>query len=56
MVMEVSFMKAKCDTKMLHSREFVIEEAGTQMAINMDQPWENCFFPGQRAIMNMVMK
>ena len=55
-VMEQNFEQAGCGIEMLKRREFVIEDAGTRNAIDIYQSWDNCFFPGQRATMNMIFK
>jgi hypothetical protein len=41
---------------MIDHGKFVIEEQGTQIPIDIDGPWENCFYPGQRVAMSMVFK
>jgi hypothetical protein len=55
-LMRAKFSKTGCDTGLLDRNEFVIEEAGTQLVIDTSQPWDCCFFPGQRAGMSMIFK
>jgi hypothetical protein len=37
----------------LNRWEFVLQDADTKRVINIDQPWRDCFIPGQRVDMSM---
>jgi hypothetical protein len=41
---------------MVDRGDFVIEESGTDVVIDITQCWETCFFPGQRVAMSMVFR
>lgn len=45
-----------CGPAMIDDGHFAIEEMGTQVAINLQEPWNRCFRPGQRVAMSMIFK
>jgi hypothetical protein len=54
-VMKVKFKRAGCDSGVLDRGNFVLEETGSQVSIDLRQPWESCLFPGQRVAMSVVI-
>lgn len=42
--------------RMIERGEFVIQESGSQLEIDLTKPWEMCFSPGQRVVMSMVFR
>lgn len=55
-VLKVNFKASGCGPGMINREEFLIEESGTQNAIDITNSWETCFSPGQRVVMSMVFK
>ncbi|RYP71262.1 hypothetical protein DL771_004954 [Monosporascus sp. 5C6A] len=51
-VLKVNFKASGCGPGMIDRGEFLIEESGTQNAIDITKAWETCFYPGQRVTMN----
>ncbi|KAF2674070.1 hypothetical protein BT63DRAFT_380723 [Microthyrium microscopicum] len=45
-----------CGPNMIDDRSFILEESATRLEIDLDEPWENCFRPGQKVAMSMVFK
>jgi hypothetical protein len=55
-VLKVNLKESGCGPEMIDRREFVIEESGTQTAIDIAGPWDTLFYPGQRVAMSMIFK
>jgi hypothetical protein len=55
-VLKVNFKASGCGPGMIDRGEFLIEESGTQNAIDITKAWETCFYPGQRVAMSMLFK
>lgn len=45
-----------CGPGMIDRGEFLIEESGTQNAIDFTKNWDTCFYPGQRVAMSMIFR
>lgn len=52
-VLEINFRAYEADEKILCG-DFVIEDTISKQDIDLDKPWELCFFPGQRVEMSML--
>jgi hypothetical protein len=55
-VLKLNLKASGCGPGMIDRGEFLIEECGTQNAINITKAWETCFYPGQRVAMSMIFK
>lgn len=53
-VLKVNLKESGCGPAMIDRGEFTIEELGTKNGIDLAQPWETCFYPGQKVAMSMV--
>ena len=55
-VLKDNFKETGCGPDMIDRGEFVIEELGTEILINLSNPWGSCFYPGQKVAMTMRFK
>ncbi|KAH0548194.1 hypothetical protein GP486_008089, partial [Trichoglossum hirsutum] len=55
-VLKANLKESGCGPAMIDRGEFAIEELGTQSSIDLKEPWDNCFYPGQRVAMSMIFK
>jgi hypothetical protein len=55
-VLRVNIKNAGGDPDIIDRGEFVVEESGTQIPIDLTQPWDSCFYPGQRVAMSVIFK
>ncbi|RYO92937.1 hypothetical protein DL766_008435 [Monosporascus sp. MC13-8B] len=55
-VLKANIKISGCDPDMIDRGEFVIEELGTQNSIDLLEPWDSCFYPGQKVAMSVVFK
>ncbi|KAB2104143.1 hypothetical protein AG0111_0g7300 [Alternaria gaisen] len=55
-VMKINLKDSECGPAMIDRGDFAIEELGTQSLIDLTEPWDTCFYPGQRVAMSMVFK
>lgn len=53
-ILKVNFKDTGIGPRMIEMGEFVIQESGSQLEIDLSKPWEMCFSPGQRVAMSMV--
>ena len=53
-LMRAKFEVAACSTALLDQGEFRIAETRTHRLINLNEPWQACFFPGQHADMSIL--
>ncbi|GMF79399.1 unnamed protein product [Aspergillus oryzae] len=54
-VLKLNLKESSCGPRMVDRGDFVIEDAGTQTMIDLAQPWDTCFYPGQRVTMSMIL-
>ncbi|GAM41354.1 hypothetical protein TCE0_042f14416 [Talaromyces pinophilus] len=55
-ILKVNFKDTGIGPQMIERGEFVIQETGSQLEIDLTKPWEMCFSPGQRVAMSMVFR
>ncbi|KUL91419.1 hypothetical protein ZTR_01493 [Talaromyces verruculosus] len=55
-ILKVNFKDTVIGPQMIERGEFVIQESGSQLEIDLTKPWEMCFSPGQRVAMSMVFR
>jgi hypothetical protein len=55
-VLKVNFKKSGVGPKMIDRGDFVIEESGSNHVIDITRDWENCFYPGQKVAMSMILR
>ena len=55
-VLKVNIKNSGCDPDIIDRGEFVIEESETQKSIDFTEPWDSCFYPGQRVAMSVIFK
>jgi hypothetical protein len=55
-VVKANFRTAECNERLIDRGDFVIEEMGTQAAIDLTKPWVSCFSPGQRVAMSVIFR
>lgn len=53
-VLKANLKETRCGPDMIDQGKFAIEEIGTQDVIDLTQPWDQCFSPGQRVAMSMI--
>lgn len=53
-VLRANFLNFGQAALKIDRREFVIQDALTKRDINLDQSWNECFYPGQRVEMSMT--
>ena len=53
-MLEVNFEKYESGADMVRNGEFAIQDEGTCVDVDLSQPWDICFFPGQRVNMSMI--
>jgi hypothetical protein len=56
-VLKINLQESACGADLIDKGDFIIEESGTQKQIDLaSSSWNNCFYPGQRVLMSMVLE
>lgn len=55
-VLKINLKDTGCGPAMIDQGDFVIEESGTGLLLDLSTSWDCCFYPGQKVAMSMVFK
>lgn len=53
-VLKLNLKESGCGPAMIDRGDFAIEEIGTQSQVDLTQPCDICFYPGQKVAMSMI--